>query len=133
MAFNGTGPELINGRLAMLGFMAALGAELFLQVRSCGGTPLPPCPPTSLPAPALPACSPACPAVPGIPPCLPTRGLPRRALTPLSDHPPPTHRFATPAEARPLPVGRLLRHRLQDPAALHRRLPGAALPRVRVV
>ncbi|PSC74905.1 LOW PSII ACCUMULATION chloroplastic [Micractinium conductrix] len=31
MAFNGTGPELINGRLAMLGFMAALGAELFLQ------------------------------------------------------------------------------------------------------
>jgi hypothetical protein len=28
MAFNGA-PELINGRLAMLGFVAALGAELF--------------------------------------------------------------------------------------------------------
>ena len=28
MAFNGAGPELINGRLAMLGFVAALGAEV---------------------------------------------------------------------------------------------------------
>eukprot|EP00955_Chlamydomonas_euryale_P055089 356031-Chlamydomonas_euryale.AAC.8 len=28
MAFSGIGPELINGRLAMLGFVAAIGAEL---------------------------------------------------------------------------------------------------------
>eukprot|EP00955_Chlamydomonas_euryale_P002449 26623-Chlamydomonas_euryale.AAC.1 len=28
MAFSGIGPELINGRLAMLGFTAAMGAEL---------------------------------------------------------------------------------------------------------
>jgi hypothetical protein len=28
MAFAGPAPELINGRLAMLGFVAALGAEL---------------------------------------------------------------------------------------------------------
>ena len=28
MAFDGAAPELINGRLAMLGFVAALGAEL---------------------------------------------------------------------------------------------------------
>ncbi|KAG1668112.1 hypothetical protein FOA52_003899 [Chlamydomonas sp. UWO 241] len=28
MAFSGIGPELINGRLAMIGFVAALGAEL---------------------------------------------------------------------------------------------------------
>lgn len=28
MAFSGTAPEVINGRLAQLGFVAALGAEL---------------------------------------------------------------------------------------------------------
>eukprot|EP00955_Chlamydomonas_euryale_P055080 356030-Chlamydomonas_euryale.AAC.1 len=28
MAFSGIGPETINGRLAMLGFVAAVGAEL---------------------------------------------------------------------------------------------------------
>lgn len=28
MAFSGPGPELANGRLAMLGFVAAVGAEL---------------------------------------------------------------------------------------------------------
>eukprot|EP00873_Tetraselmis_striata_P033311 jgi/Tetstr1/453575/TSEL_040543.t1 len=32
MAFSGPGPEIINGRLAMLGFTAALGAELSTHV-----------------------------------------------------------------------------------------------------
>eukprot|EP00873_Tetraselmis_striata_P010865 jgi/Tetstr1/431129/TSEL_020843.t1 len=32
MAFSGPGPEIINGRLAMLGFTAALGAELATHV-----------------------------------------------------------------------------------------------------
>lgn len=31
MAFTGPGPETINGRLSMLGFVAALGAELTSQ------------------------------------------------------------------------------------------------------
>jgi hypothetical protein len=28
MAFSGPGPEVINGRLSMIGFVAAVGAEL---------------------------------------------------------------------------------------------------------
>jgi len=44
MGFSGSAPELINGRLAMLGFTAALGAELasgrdvFQQLQ--GGMPI---------------------------------------------------------------------------------------------